>query len=1296
MSRHKHRRILAPSPLPAPSFPPSGFARRALVWSGRLLLVLYFAAGSLILVGRHFLMPQLVGQQALVEARLTDAIGLPVTLSGLSAEWPGLHPRLALQGLQIHDRDGRPALRLEHVEAEIGWSSLLVFGLRLHRLEIVAPQLDIRRDAAGTIFIAGLPLAGSGDGGFADWLLGQGRIVVRDATVTWHDELRGAPPFSLARLNFELRNFGRHHSFGFSAEPPAAAAARLDLRGNLVGSDIADPGDWEGDLYADLRAADLAAWQAWLDLPLEWSSGRGDVRLWLTVADRGFTGLTAELQLADVVMKLRPDLPELALSRLAGRLDGRREGDGYTAASRRLTLATSDGIVLPPTDARLRLVPAGRKAGGEFAANALDIGTLAALAGHLPLPGQAHARLQEFKPHGHLSDLDLSWEGPADAPTHWQAKLRFDGLAFSAHQELPGFAGLSGRLEGDARSGDIRLDSRDLRVELPAVFPEPVLAFAQFEADAGWKAGAGGIDLRLARAVFRNEDAQGEASGTYRYTGQGPGEIDLSAKLTNAAGNAVWRYMPLVVNQDARDWLRAGIVGGISDSATLRLKGPLAQFPFRDGRGGIFQVRGTIRGATLDYAPGWPRMTGIDGDLLFEGARMTIRGRRGDIMGVALSDVVAEIPDLEAAEETLLVSGRARGETRRFLDFIEASPVGERIDHFTQPMSAEGRGELSLRLVMPLRRIAETDVQGSYRFADNRIRVLPELLPLTAAQGEFSFTSDRLQARGLRAQLLGAPLSIDVANLAGGAVRVEAKGTLPAAALRQQPELAQLAGSRVFDHLSGEAPWRATVTVKKPAAEVLVEAAFDPLSSSLPEPLNKSSGTPLPLRVAGRIEAQANRWTAELGTLASVQLQQDGPGWRGRVALGAAARQPVVALPERGLSLVIDGAALDVDRWRSLLTPAPADNGGVPDTPGADLPLAGVKLRSDVLRVQQRDFHDVRIDATQTGGRWRIALDSREARGQLDWHPAGAGRIAGRFATLALPAAHRSPEAAGEAPDTTQEMPAVDLAIDDFRLGDMALGAVHVVAENSAGIWQARLDAKNEAARLQGTGKWRPSRTAPETSLDFRLEVLDAEKLLDRAGLPDAVRRGSGSVEGSLSWAGTPFGFDLPSLSGQMKADIGKGQFKKLEPGVGRLLGVLSLQSLPRRITLDFRDIFSEGFAFDSIAGTAGIARGIMRTDRLDIRGPAAKILLSGQVNLMAETQDLKVRVQPSVGDTIATGTMLANPVAGAVVWLAQKALDDPFGQAFAYEYAVTGPWSDPQVEKINRNVDTDRKAATP
>jgi uncharacterized protein YhdP len=149
--------------------------------------------------------------------------------------------------------------------------------------------------------------------------------------------------------------------------------------------------------------------------------------------------------------------------------------------------------------------------------------------------------------------------------------------------------------------------------------------------------------------------------------------------------------------------------------------------------------------------------------------------------------------------------------------------------------------------------------------------------------------------------------------------------------------------------------------------------------------------------------------------------------------------------------------------------------------------------------------------------------------------------------------------------------------------------------------------------------------------------------------------------------------------------EAARGQFNKLEPGVGKLLGILSLQSLPRRITLDFRDIFSEGFAYDSIAGNAKITRGILDTQDLQIQGPSARIFMKGEVSVPAETQNLRVRVEPALGESVATGTMLVNPLVGAAAWIAQKILKDPLGQIFAYEYAVSGSWSDPKVEKIQQ-----------
>ena len=1258
----------------------SGIVRAAIVWTGRILLTAFFLAGLLILVGRYFLVPEITTYRADVEQQLSQQIGLPAKIGSLSASWRGVRPILAIGGLAVHDREGRPALSFDSVEAEIGWSSLWHFGLHLHRLEIIGPALDIRQTVEGRLFIAGLPIEGEGDSGFARWLLDQGRIVVRDARLVWHDEKRGAPPLELHNLNFDLRNSGNRHAFGLTADPPEAAASRLDVRGNLIGSDPAALASWRGALYLDLERVDLLAWLPWFDMPLDLTRGKGGLRLWLDFAHLQPTGFTADLRLADVAMRLRSDLPVIDLESLQGNLRGQRIHHGYSGEVRRLSLTTRDGLVMAPTSVKLLLDQSPRRASSTLTANNLDLGVLANLANHLPLPEYVHQRLRSLAPQGVLTELEVNWRGPVDAPEQWQSTASFAGLSLSSYRELPGFSGMTGTLDGDSTSGALRIDSQNASLVLPGVFAEATVPLASLQAEMRWRTSAQAIDFELVRAVFRNADADGDASGSYRYTGNGLGDIDLSARLNRADGNAVWRYMPLVVNKDARDWLQTSIVGGHSENVTLRLKGPLDAFPFSDGKRGIFQVKGRIIGATLDYAAGWPKITGIDGELLFEGIRMLIRAQHGNIMGTTLSNVTAEIADLAAHEELLRVAGNVRGETQQFLDFIQASPVGQRIDHFTETMSAKGKGELELKLDLPLRQIERTRIDGRYRFADNEVIVMPELPPLQAAQGSFTFTGDRMQAKGLRARLMGAPVSFDIATTPGGTVRVDAKGTLKAQALRQSMGSVSGAGLRAFDHLSGEAAWRGSVTVKKPVAEIRVESTLTGLSSSLPEPFNKSVSIAMPLKFGARLEPGQNSFSLSLADVAEMRLSEAGTSRRGRIALGEAAQSTLPALPERGIAIAIAQPNFDIDAWRALLT---GPESGVAAT--AALPLTALDLRVGALTLLQRDFHDVKVTGTASTGPLRLTIDSRELRGQLGWDEKGAGRLTGKLAHVHLPPAGPPAAAAtaSEAPRPSGPLPAVDLVIDSFRVRDMALGEVRVNGETRDGIWQAKVGVKNEAAMLNGDVRWRAGGSAEETKASFRLEIADWEKLLGLLGMPDAVRRGKGWIKGELAWPGAPAAYDLNHLTGTVETEIDKGQFKKLEPGVGRLLGVLSLQSLPRRITLDFRDVFSEGFAFDSIAGSAQLGKGVMTTEQLAIRGPAARVLLSGKVNLAAETQDLKVRVQPAIGDTVAMGAMIANPVAGAVVWLAQKALSDPLDQAFAYEYAVTGPWADPKVDKL-------------
>ncbi|MFA7269150.1 MAG: YhdP family protein [Sterolibacterium sp.] len=1282
---------------------------RLLAW---LLMLGYFGFALLFLTLRYALLPQINDYHVDIERMLSDSLGRQVVIAGLEAQWQGLHPQLALHGFQIHDRQGRPALALDNVAAEISWTSLLHFGLRLNRLEIVAPELIIRRNPQGQVFIAGLQLNAptlENENDFSDWLLAQRRVVVRDASITWQDELRGAPTLTLRHLNFVLQNNGDRHRFGLTADPPHALAKRLDIRGDFRGNDLDAFAAWQGEAYAELDYADLAVWRAWIDYPLDLPQGSGGMRLWLGFAQNQLTQLTADIALTDVQLRLAPDLPLLDLQYMQGRLAGKRLNRGFEANAKQLALTTRDGINIEPTDFQLRWIPATEHTSshGELSANSLDLDALARLAAYLPIDPTIRQRLTEAAPRGKLFDLKSSWSGTAQVGIATYAlRARFEGLGMQAQGTLPGFEGVSGSIEGNDQGGSLKLASQQTRLNLPLVFADPSIPLATLNAQLKWnvrhEAGQERLEVKLEHASFENQDAAGTASGSYLSRAGEPGEIDLQAHFSRAAGTSVWRYMPLAVSKDVGDWLHSSILGGVSDETTLRLKGDLKRFPFDDGSG-VFEVKGKFHGATLKYAARWPQIEQIAGELEFVGKRMLIKASQGDIYGVKLSEVKAEIADLEVPEELIVISGNAAGPTADFLRFIDDSPVSEHIDHFTDDMKAVGSGHLKLKLVLPLRHLSETKTEGIFEFAGNKLLLDGDLPQLTDVNGRMQFSGDALKAEKIRAAMLGSPMTIDVKTIGNGTVLINSEGNLSIADLRKQ------FSHPLLDHLSGSSFWRGRVRVRKKIPELMIESKLLGISSSLPEPFNKSASETLPLRFERKLlpepqrtgAAATRRGAARLAPAASAGSRDQielGLGnflaarfvrhhegeraektvWdRGAVALGES-----VAMPDKGLLLAVNLKKIDADFWRRILG-AGEKSGNLPRL------AANLTLKTREFTLFDHRLNDLEVKATAStavrDSGWRAEVKSRELNGELAWLNQGAGRLSARLKQLAIgdnTVSKASSEASGS--DMLKELPGLDIEVEQFLLRDKPYGKLRLNADNHEGTWEAKLDIENDDAKIGGEGKWRPSTSQPDTHLKFTLNVKSIEKLLARLGYPDVLRRGSAKLEGALSWNGTPFEIDYPSLSGMLDVEASKGQFNKLEPGVGRLLGILSLQSLPRRITLDFRDIFSQGFAFDNISGRLNLTNGVINTQGFQIVGPSAKILMSGSANLTQETQNLKVHVSPALGESLAVGAMLAHPAAGAIAWLADKILKNPIDQIFSYEYAVTGSWDDPKVEKLS------------
>ena len=1249
--------------------PAVGRALRLLGWG---LLAAWLAFAILLLALRYAVLPKIADYRVQIEQAATRAVGQPVSIGRIEARWQGLNPDLVLDDVVLADRQGAPAFSLARVEGVLSWQTLWRLRPTLALLAFDGPVLHVRRETNGKLTIAGMDTEGESDPAFAEWVLEQKRIRIRDATIVWDDRLRKAPPLVLEDLQFALDNSGRRHRFGLSAAPPDALAARIDIRGEVKG-DLGETLDnLSGKVFVELDFADLAGWQPWVDYPVHLPQGRGALRIWGDIED-GAGKLTADVALEELRIRLGRKLPELDLASMRGRLEGRYKADEWALAGHKVELLTQDGIRVAPTDFKVewRQDPKSATVSGNASASFLDLSVLGRLASFMPLDAHSRELLTRHRPQGHIAELKTSWSLDGETLKRYSLKTGFRDLGIEADHYFPGASGLSGNIDLTEKGGELTLNSAASGLSLPAIFPEPDIALDTLKARASWKNSPEAVAIKLEKLEFAGPDAAGSALGTYRYTGEGPGEIDLTASVDRADGSAVWRYMPHVVNAEARNWLKRGIVAGKGYDGRLVLKGNLKDFPFRDGKSGKFIVTAKATEAKIDYAAGWPTIEHIDADMSF-GTGMKIVASKGRILGAGLSGVTVDIPDFESHEEMLLVRGLAQGPTTEFFRFMEQSPVSEKIDHFTDGMKAVGNGSLNLELDIPLRHALDTKMRGDYRFQNNQLQPLAGLPPLTQVNGRLLLTESSVLAQDIVGRVFGGPLKVQVRS-AGDKVGVVASGTANIG------EVSKHFGWPLINHLTGSAGWKADINIRRRNAEVVVESDLLGVSSPLPEPLNKNAMTPLPLRIERSTpDAQREQYRITLGKIGQGVIVRRQDNWeRGVFAVGDAEPR----LPEKGLAVRVAVPRIDADAWKNFLP----DNGNGAVTDGSGLALNVVTLKTPQLRVFERDFNQVDVSLRPRDGGWQIGLNTREAIGDVFWKSAGEGWVEGNFKRLVVrPAAE-----IGEGSTTLiNSLPGMSLVVEDFFIGDKALGKLDLKARNDKGAWHLdTLNLQNPDGALKGRGIW-VNNGRHQTRLEFDLAAKDVGKLLDRLGYADTVRRGSAKLSGDLQWSGPLTGIHYPSLTGQMSVEAEKGQFNKLEPGVGKLLGLISLQSLPRRLTLDFRDIFSDGLAFDSIEAKLSVRKGVMRTtEPLRISGPAAQVEMQGETDLKTETQDLQVVVRPELGGLAAVGTAaLINPVIGAAALVANTVLQKPLNRLFSYRYHVTGTWADPKIDKAGES----------
>jgi uncharacterized protein (TIGR02099 family) len=1252
------------------------------LWVYRLSTLAVLAAGLLfalvVLLLRYWVLPHINDYRGYIVAGLVQATHQRIAIGRIEGEWDGYRPRLILRDLSLLDERGQERLKLEEVDSTLAWLSLFAGELRFYSIEVEHLSLEVRMDANGGLVVAGIPVgASSGENGLGDWLLEQNRIVLRDSELTWIDERLGGTPLELEEVEILVEQRFGAHRFGLRAKPPVEVASPIDLRGDLRGRSFGDPSGWSGRLYLSIGSANLAALREWFKLPLQTTGGSGGLQIWTTLQQGQPREVTADVSLSDVHTRLRDDLPELQLSSLRGRLGWHSDANGMVIWARGLRFTTPDGVDLPPADISYsRTLPrAGRPLESEVAFDAVELDAVTRLVDRLPVDAAVRTRLAELNPLGRLQDVHLTWRDTFDWSGPYTVRGGFKDVAVSPAGSLPGVAHVTGHLEGNERGGSIVLGATATELNMPLVFVGP-LPLDKLTAKASWTIAGGVPTVMLERAEVANKDVAGEVSGRYEAVTDAPGIVDLKGKFVRVSGPEAWRYIPRIVAEPVREWLRHALVSATSNDVQFTLRGDLRHFPWGRTGDGLFEVIATVQDGTLDYAPHWPRLEGLRGQLAVHASRLDITGTAGSVFQARMTGITAVVPDLGSSDPIVELRAEVEGPTSDFVRFVRESPVHERVGEFTDGLRATGKGRLSLSIDLPLHRSADTLVKGLYVFADNTVDPGADLPVLEQLSGRLIFTQDDGSLRDGAGRVYGMPARFTVARDGAGPVRIKASGQVEATQLRRelnQPWLTQVTGST---------EWRLSASVGG-RRDFVLESNLNGIGSSLPFPFAKAQQDRVPLRIERRERTRTqDLLTIAYGDSMSAQFVMEKAGkariTRGEIAFGSNAAEP----KRDGVWIAGKLDRVDLDQWQDLLSQLGPSGG-----PGTSA-LAGIELSTPHVRALSREFHDVQFAATRHEGTWQARLDSREAAGDLKWMSGGAGTLVGRFGRLELPAATAELEPTPARSNEGKNLPSVDLTADDFKMARRQFGKLSLQAVPEGTDWRIdRLELTSPDGSINVTGLWQAWDVSPRTQIKVKLDVSDIGRYFARMDLPQGIQGGKAKLEGHLSWSGPPYALDLPTLSGQLALAANKGRFVKIDPGIGKLLSVVSLQTLPKVMTLDFKDIFSEGFAFDQIAGNVDIVQGVGRTKDFHMEGSAARVEMKGEVNLAAETQKLDVRIFPSLSDSVALGTALVNPAIGIGAWVLQKAFRDPLGHILSFEYQVAGTWTAPAVARKRREV---------
>ena len=1229
-----------------------------------ILVVGWLLTWSALVLLAWWVLPRLHFHPGDVGSWLSQRTGMPLQVHAVDARWTGRGPVLRLHGLRLGDQG---QIQLGSAQWQLAVYDGLMPGRSLSELHLSGLDLAVRQADDGRWQIEGVSDSGSGQdpldalSRLGELQLSGGRLHVVSPAM--------ALDRVIPRVDLRLRVDGtrlRAGMKGWVHPDQAPVLASIDVR--------RDTGT--GQLWLGSRALALANWPSFLELGgARLAGGHAGVDVWLSLRQWQLQSVTAQLDAEKVRVRAADGRSHrIASMQVLGQWKRLPRGWQMALPTLRIDGQVMDGLQMRWDDQ------------GQIHVPHLSLAPL------LPvlvlsdrLPDAARDWLQAADPDVALDNVH--WQGTFQG--HWQATADLKDVSFSAVGNAPGLSGLGGQLQVDRHGAHLELDAaRQVVLDWPGGFGDPHSlhlrgGLGAWPEDDGWRLGVDAL-----RVEGSDYAAWIRGGILFQNDGTRP-RLDLAAQLDDALMPVAKRFwIRSKMSPAAIAWLDAALVAGHLRNGTGIVSGDLDDWPFLDNNG-RFEARGHIANGTVHFADGWQPLEAVDAEVAFIGAGFELSGR-GAIGGVPVTAFTAGIEHFSAP--LLRVRAEGAGESGHLLKLLADSPLRKGREETFEAVSLAGPARVHFSLDQQLGNHPHSVVNGQVELLGNQLSDARWNLALDRVRGTVRYDTEGFSTSELQGRLEGQPARL---TLRAGRGHVLQSAHALEARLAASHDMHQLLGrvpelSWLKPHLAGRSYWDigldmpAVAAAGKPAALLSLRSGLEGTRVDFPAPLDKPAAAALPLEVRVPLPSDSAPVAIALGDRLGMLVDVSGSAPAVLATLGSA--QPQGPMPAQGLKVNGHSDRFDALGWVGL---ARGGEGGA----GNALSLREVDLRTDALMLAGGRFRDTRVGLQPGNARIGVQLAGPDLAGQLTVPDTAGATVVGKLSRLHWQSASTAtavdlpPAPLSAATFHPADIPPLALDIEHFTVGNLALGSALVRTRPlSDGLQVDVLQLRSPGQSIDLQGSWRGRAENARTTVKVAVESGDIGALAHLLGQQGHLRGGQGTLQADAVWPGAPQDFTLSGLSGQLSLTARNGQLLEVDPGAGRVLGLLSIGQLPRRMMLDFRDLFAKGLAYNQIKADIAFDNGRATSRGIAIDAPAAQIQIAGHADLVQQRFEQTVEVNPRSGNLLTVvGAVAGGPVGAAVGAAANAVLSKPLGEIGARTYKVTGPWKDPQVEVIDR-----------